>query len=131
MKSLLAISTLTLALAAGSPALAQNSLIDQLSKYVPDSVISLLDNAQVLDAFAMTRNSQSDRRVSTRVEYLATSGAVPRTYSRHQLNMVDRYLTDAEMQRMSAQHFGDALAIIASSKPEGQKAAMIKTLAYR
>ncbi|WP_157374080.1 hypothetical protein [Salipiger sp. CCB-MM3] len=131
MKSLLAVSAMTLALASGSPAAAQNSLIDQLSQYVPDSVISLLDRSEILDAFTMTRNSQSDRRATTRVEYLATSGAVPRTYSTHQLNSVGRYLTDAEMQNMSAQHFGDALAIIASSKPEAQKAAMIRSLSYR
>ncbi|WP_343501676.1 hypothetical protein [Alloyangia pacifica] len=128
MKFFLAISSLSLALAATSPATAQQSLVDQLSQYVPDSVLSLLSESEILTAFSMSTSRETNAQKASRVAYIATSGSAPRTYSRTQLDLVGRYLTDEELARMSGQHIGDALAVVHSSRPEVEKRGIIRAL---
>ncbi|MCA0938578.1 hypothetical protein LCM08_03605 [Salipiger pacificus] len=131
MKFFLAISSLSLALASTSPATAQQSLVDTLSQYVPDSVLSLLSESEILTAFSMSTSRETDAQKASRIAYIATSGAAPRTYSQSQLDLVGDYVTDEELSRMSGQHIGDALAIAHSSRPEVQKRGMIRALSTR
>ncbi|MCT4371337.1 hypothetical protein CLG85_013820 [Yangia mangrovi] len=64
MKFFLAISSLSLALASTSPATAQQSLVDTLSQYVPDSVLSLLSESEILTAFSMSTSRETDAQKS-------------------------------------------------------------------
>lgn len=130
MKFFLAISSLSLALAT-TPASAQSSLLDQLSQYVPDSVLSLLSSAEIPTAFSMSTGRDTDAQKITRIEQFATRGAAPRTFSRQQLDLVGQYVSDDQLAGMSGENIGAAMAIAHSSRPEVEKRGIIGALAAR
>ncbi|MBE9636378.1 hypothetical protein [Salipiger mangrovisoli] len=131
MKFFLAISSVSFALAATSPAVADEDLLNQLSRYVPESVLSLLSESQILTAFSLSTSRDSNAQKASRIEYIATSGSAPRTYSSQQLDLVREYVSDDELSRMSGQHIGSAMAIAHSSRPEVEKRGLIRALSAR
>lgn len=74
MTRFLAISSLSLGLVATTPAIANENLLDQLSQYVPDSGLALLDRHEILDAFSISTSRDTDVQKATRIEHIATSG---------------------------------------------------------
>ncbi|WP_353475191.1 hypothetical protein PVT71_16675 [Salipiger sp. H15] len=129
MKLLLAISSISLAVTATGPASAENSMLSALAQYVPESVLSLMSEQQIFTAFSISTSRDTDAQKATQIEYIATSSAEPRTYSRQQLDLVSAYLTPEQMSRMDAADIGNALALIHSSKTETEKRGLIRALA--